>query len=377
MPTTLEKLNSTPLQLKLLDLDPKNPRLREASVAEDADQITIGEALWKELNADEIVMSIIAADGFFTHEPLMVESAGAGRFTVIEGNRRLLAAKVIADVSYRKSVGASGFEEFKHVAPELIAKLQELPCIVTTREALWQFVGFKHVNGAKPWSAISKAEFIADVHEKRKVSLQDIARQIGDRHDTVQRLYQGWRVLQQAEQTRKFAAENRFSKRFAFSHLYTILEYPNSREFLGLSAKPDYESRNPVPKSRIRELGDLCLWLFGQAKPEPIKPLIKSQNPDLRDLETALGKESGVKALRAGLTLQVARDASLGNKRIFDDALTQALTNLKNANAVCAIGAKGDRGEQDAAQQAVQLAVSILEEIERKMKGGPRRGSVS
>ena len=91
MPTTLEKLNSTPLQLKQLDLDPKNPRLREASVAETADQITIGEALWKELNADEIVMSIIAADGFFPHEPLMVEPASAGRYTVIEGNRRLLA----------------------------------------------------------------------------------------------------------------------------------------------------------------------------------------------------------------------------------------------------------------------------------------------
>ena len=198
------------------------------------------------------------------------------------------------------------------------------------------------------------------MHEKRAVSLQDIARQIGDRHDTVQRLYQGWRVLQQAEQARKFDATNRFSKRFAFSHLYTILEYPNSREFLGLSAKPNYEDRNPVPKSRLKELGDLCLWLFGQAKPEPIKPLIKSQNPDLRDLETALGKESGVKALRAGLTLQVARDASLGNKRLFDDAMQRAIISLKDANSVCVTGTEGSSDEQEIAAQAYKLAEALL-----------------
>ncbi len=362
------------IEVKNLDFDAANPRLREAGVPPDADQLTIAEALWTHLQAEEIAMSILAAKVFFPHEPLMVEPAKNGRFTVVEGNRRLVAVKAIIDRKFRKAVGADGFEDFKESTSELEERLKNLPCIVTSREKLWQFIGFKHVNGPKPWSAISKAEFIADVHERREVGLTEIARQIGDRHQTVKRLYQGWCVQRQAEESRVFEAENRFSKRFAFSHLYTIIEYPNTRRFLGMRLEPDYEDRKPVPRSHLDQLGQLCLWLFGRKAPDSREPLIVSQNPDLRDLDTALGKTAGVKALIAGLTLRAARDASLGNKRLFDDSMQRAVVNLKDANAVCALGAEGNREEHEMATQAYKLAGAVLDEIERKQKHERSRG---
>ncbi len=319
-------------------------------------------------------MSIIAAKIFFSHEPLMVEPGKDGHFTVIEGNRRLVAVKAIVDRKFRKAVGAEGFEDFKQSTSELEERLKKLPCIVTTREKLWQFIGFKHVNGPKPWSAISKAQFISEIHEKEEISLGEIARQIGDRHQTVSRLYQGWCLQRQAKESGVFDPEQRFTKRFAFSHLYTIVEFPNTRRFLGMKLEPNYENRKPVPRTHLDQLGQLCLWLFGRKAPGEQKPLIESQNPDLRDLDTSLGKPAGVKALTAGLTLQAARDASLGNKRLFDDAMQRSVVNLKDANAVCALGAEGNREEHEVATQAYKLAGAVLDEIERKQKGERARG---
>jgi hypothetical protein len=364
----------TMIALEDLRFDRANPRLLESEIAGRVTKSTeedIGRALWRELHAEEITMSIVAAGAFFSHEPLMVERDGRkGSFTVIEGNRRLVAVKAIVDPDFRREIGAERFEAFQDVTPKLRESLTQLPCIISTREGLWQFLGFKHVNGSKPWGSFSKAEFIAHVHEQQGVRLQEIARQIGDRNSTVERLYRGWAVLRQAQEADLFRINNRAKKRFAFSHLYTGLEYPNIQAFLGIP--PDaYETRKPVKRSNLENLKDLMLWLFGSSEPA-VEPVVERQNPDLKDLETALAKPSGVKALKAGVSLRVARDASLGDKRIFDDALSRAITALKDANAVCSTGPEGKLDELESAEQAVTLAGAIVSAVEGKIYGKRR-----
>lgn len=370
--------NPIPLEIDKLTFDRENPRLSEVEGLDLDDDDAIGKALWKLLAADEIVMSITSAGYFFPHEPLMVEKNKDGTYTVIEGNRRLLAARAIVDEAFRKKIGATQFEAFANVTPTLRNGLKKLPCIISKRKDLWQFVGFKHVNGPKPWGSFSKAEFIASVHEKYGIGLRDIAQQIGDRHTTVQRLYRGWCVLRQAEEWNVFNRENRYQKRFAFSHLYTGIEYPNLAKFIGLKQSDDYDNRKPVVAARKEEVGEVCLWLYGRKEPSPsIRPLIVSQNPDLRDLETALGKPAGVNALRAGLGLAVARNASLGDKRLLDDAMASAISALKDATAVYPTGAKGTLDEIESAEMAYTLSGGILDGLERIRKGERGRGGRS
>lgn len=366
----------TEIEVEKLHFDPENPRLSEVEDLNRDDQFEIGSALWRVLAADEIVMSITSAGYFFRHEPLMVEERSDGDYTVIEGNRRLLAVKAIVDEKFRKQIGAAQFEAFQAVTPALRKNLRTLPCIASRRKALWQFVGFKHVNGPKPWGSLSKAEFIATVHEDYKVSLKEVAHQIGDRHATVARLYRGWCVLRQAEDWKVFDRENRHNKRFAFSHLYTGIEYPNLMRFLGLEDSTSYEERRPVPAAKKEDLGQLCVWLFGRRTPEPaIKPLIASQNPHLSELETALGKPAGINALRAGLSLTIARDASLGDKRLFDDAMSLAVRALADATATYPTGAKGSADEIESAEKAYRLSGAIVDGLERIRDGDRRRGT--
>ena len=78
-------------------------------------------------------------------------------------------------------------------------------------------------------------------------------------------------------------------KRFAFSHLYTALTRPGYRDFLGLGDewRSEDPQPNPVPKKNLENLQQVLIWLYG-SKSDGIKPVITSQNPDLKFLGAVL-----------------------------------------------------------------------------------------
>ena len=81
------------------------------------------------------------------------------------------------------------------------------------------------------------------------ISLDEIANHVGDRHETVKRLYQGYLVLEQA-QKEGYSLEKNPDVRQKFSHLYTIIAYPNTKKFLGIVGVK-YSRKNPVPSSPV------------------------------------------------------------------------------------------------------------------------------
>jgi hypothetical protein len=99
---------------------------------------------------------------------------------------------------------------------------------------------------------------------------------------------------------------------------------------LGLAAQ-EAEEPKPVHKKKLKELGELCVWLWGDKRDDGVKPIIESQNPDLRHLEQVLKHREAVAALRAGYGLDVAHDISKGDDVVFEDALGEAKTALVRA----------------------------------------------
>ena len=352
-------------------LDAKNPRLAGDDLTVD-DQDKIIEILWKDRAVNELVDSI-GASGYWKHEELFAAREG-GKLIVIEGNRRFAAVKLLLDDGLRNRLGITGLPVLPVAERQ---KLERLPVIECRREDVWQYIGFKHVNGPQDWDSIAKAEYIARVHNDYGVPLEQIGRTIGDRHDTVRRLYRGLMVLQQAERTGKFDVTDRYNTRFAYSHLWTGLGYENIQNFLGLASEKGF-GPDPVPKAHLENVRELCLWLYGSRK-EHKEPVVRSQNPDLRRLDEALGSKNGIAALRSGLPLDTALKASRGDARLLREALVLAEQKLKEARGLVLTGYSGDDTELLSKANVIRtLSESIADEMEdfaaRNAGGGtPRR----
>jgi len=353
------------VETKDLFLDPANPRLAEYALGNEPTQADLLRILWEKMAVDELAMSI-SSSGYFNHEPVFVATENR-KDIVIEGNRRLAAVKILLDDQLRRRLKIN---DLPQISASLRAELQTLPVIRTNRESIWQYIGFKHVNGPAKWGSYAKAQYIAEVRKNFNISLEKIAEQIGDRNRTVQRLYRAMMVIRQAEDAKVFMRENRFKPSFSFSHLYTGLDYDGFKKFLQITDESS-ESENPVPESRLNKLGELCKWLYGDRR-DKTRPLIESQNPDLATLDEVLLKDNAIDTLRKGLPLQVAHDVSRGDERIFRESLQQAKLVLQTALGTLTTGYKIENTELvRTANEIGELVDAIIEQMERKSK--PKR----
>lgn len=346
-----------------LSFDANNPRLG----AENMSQDEILERLWRNFAVDEIAMSV-AANGFFGYEPIFVINEG-GMKVVVEGNRRLAAVRLLTDANARTKLKATDLPKPSSAA---LATLDALPVIVTTREDIWRFIGFKHVNGPQAWDAVAKAEYIVWVHNQLSVPLAEVAVQIGDKHATVARLYNARMALDQVEAAGTWSRDDRWNKRFYFSHLYTGLGYKGIQAFLGIDATKGATSDAPVPKTKIDELGELCVWLFG-SKSRNEKPLIRSQNPDLRTLDDVLQNTNGIAALRQGLGLTVSLDIARGDQQILREKLVASKSTLQDARGKVLTGYQGLRDLHQVADEVAALAEELVGDMDRLDKRERRR----
>ena len=339
-----------------LRLDGRNPRIQRAGEPLGQDEIL--RILWREYSVDEVAWSI-ARNGYFPHEALFVAEEH-GELVVIEGNRRLAAVRLLREPALRTKLRATDLPE---ITREEITALDTLPVIRRQREDVWQYVGFKHVNGPQAWGSFAKAEYIAWVRNEVGKDLGEIADTIGDRNLTVARLYRAYMALKQAKAAGAYDHdEQRARKRFAFSHLYTGLGYPGIGTFTGI-ADLDPPAETPIPARRIKQFGELCVWLWGD-KTRDLDPVVARQNPHLRQLDEALQSKDGVSALRTGFGISVALDIARGDTAVFREALVEARQALQKARGKVLTGFDGETDQQEVIGQIVTLAETLQDDME-------------
>lgn len=291
-----------------LNFDPRNPRLPHAETPSEQEAI---EALVVEADVSELVQSI-AHSGWLDFEPLIVLENGN---VVLEGNRRLAALRIISRPEYQKFFGVQVPAELHPKA--IPAKIRV--AFVSDKNEAREFIGFKHVNGPHKWDSAAKARFAWEwLEEDHDVTLGDVARRLGDGHNTVARLVNGYVVLEQARDI-GFDDEQRTSARFAFSHLYTILARPSARDWLGLAAPVnELLPKNPVDQEHRDNLLKLMSWLYGQGDDRSV---IKSQNPNLNQLADVLGNKTATAMLASERDLAVAYAQVEDRNRRFSELL--------------------------------------------------------
>jgi hypothetical protein len=333
--------------------DPDNPRLKVDST-ENPTQAELFQILWRDFAVDELVSSI-AANGFFEYEPLFAYNDGG--YVVIEGNRRLAAVKAL--------IGEFDVPSRTEVMPRISTKARDdlafLPVRTTTRADIWQYIGFKHVNGPQAWQSASKAEYVAWVHNTVGVPLGNISAQIGDKHATVQRLYRALMVINEAAESDVWKKEDRVKTHFSFSHMMTGLDYANISNFLEV-APAAQENRRPVPDSRLSELGELCVWMYGSRSLDR-EPLVQRQNPDLRRLNNAIGNPAALAALRKNLPIEVSEDIARGDTEILRESLVSAKNSLQIARGRVLTGYNAEIDLLRIAMDCSDLADSLQREM--------------
>lgn len=357
-------LQIEPVSVSQLRLDEENPRL--ISIANNEGQEGIVKAMWREMAVSEVALSI-AANGFFKEEPLFVIPQNPKEkdpkkkiYTVVEGNRRLTAVMLLTDAKLREKVKATDLPDLSAAQKK---HLEELPVsIYPNRKALWEYFGFRHVNGPKEWDSFSKAAYVAKVQREYGIPLAEIARRIGDQNSTVERIYRGYVLLEQAETQAGFSREDRIKNRFYFSHLYTASDYEEFLDFLGLTRENSLHD-NPVKKPNLPRLKEMMTWLFG-SRSDGKEPVVQKQFPDLGHLREVVGNKPALAALRGGRPLERAYKISLGDTRRLQDSITLAKDALQEAKAVVTTGYKGEADLLVEMEGLSDLADSILREMQ-------------
>lgn len=321
---------STKVSTALLDFDLNNPRFPEGENAATSDAETIS-ALADIADLNEVIQSI-GANGYIDIEPLIVIANG-GRLTVLEGNRRLAVIKLLKDPTLATEANVS----IPLINDQTRNTLDSVSVYrVNSVDEAREYIGFKHINGPHKWDALAKARFASNWYKSDRrngLTVKDVAKRLGDSNDTVLRLITGIFVLDQAKETGSFDLADRYpGKSFAFSHLYTALTRPGYREFLGLS--PEWRSAvpetNPVPAASLENLALVMRWLYG-SKADQVQPVIRSQNPNIKQLGAVLHSPVARAMMLQSNNLQTAYKEVEAPSDRFEGALVKAVQNSEIA----------------------------------------------
>lgn len=349
---------------KLL-LDKENPRFIGARGFDS--QNDIAKTLWQDMYLDELLLSI-SANGYYVQEPLLVIKKGDKDYIVIEGNRRLASVKILLDPRLAKYVGART-SDLPKLTDERMASLKELPVIeFTNRLELWSYLTFRHINGPRSWSSLSKAEYVAQLHQKNKLSFDLILRSMGDKNRLTIKLYNALMVLRQGEKITRFSREDIYSKTLNFSHLYTIISYPDTQKYLGIDKFKPSEAfpENPVPEEKKAELEDLLTWIFG-SKSLKRESLIRSQNPDIRTLDAIIGNRNALMYLKEGNDLISSFEYTKKENLRFENHIIKAEINIRGAKSLDDTY-KGDQTLKAKVKSIIEIATDISNKMEKYVK---------
>jgi hypothetical protein len=337
--------------LRLLRLDPDNPRIPESIRSRGQDELA--DALEMGFEAYAVAQSI-ADNGFFVAEPLLVisDSREPGAFVVVEGNRRLTALLGLANADIRDRFEEA--ERWNELAGRSGVDLDfGVPVVIhASREATHSEVARAHVVGKLSWAPYMQARFIA-ARVAEGLSMPEVADLIGIDRSKAANLYRDQAIVKQAQ---ALGFETQEVER-AFSLVTVAMGNTKIRDHiqapLGSRLVP---GDNPIPTERESELGELLGWIFGDEDNEPKI----NDSRQIAQLGNVVASPVGLASLRAGDGLETAKqkvhDAGMDPRQ----RLVQRLTVARNAlNA-----AGGDLGEYFDDDSVVELLQDVASELE-------------
>ncbi len=361
------------LPLAQLLLDKSNPRFGglEKKTMEQAD---ILDHIVEKFGVDDVISSL-AVNGYFEAEPLVCQKTKDDKsFIVVEGNRRLAACLILIGDS-RASRQVKKTEQFQKIWEQHGKKqIDPAPVIIFNlhkkdNEDILSYLGVRHIASAQPWDSYAKASWVALVVEKSSLPIADIALMIGDQHNTITRMLEGYYFIQQLIETGNFRPEDSQRKGrgsvtdYPFSWVYTMLGYSSTRKFLEI---PEADPKpNPIKNKNLRKASLVTKSMFGDRSKGQSAAI--SDSRELGDLASVFANPEMVSMLEKGKTVEEIIHLS----KPIDERLRQGLAQVREIQSELLSGITEEQISIEVAQPLLDLATKnkrTAQEIEKKLK---------
>lgn len=178
--TIYKELSPLSIALEDIYLDPNNPRFTSldwTTVSNDkidnaALQNKVHNKLMEDFSIDRLIMNI-ETNGFLTIDRVVVKEFKPQKYVILEGNRRICAAKELN----RKYI-----ENPSSVSDEVMESLKVIDCLIytgTEQQPAWIFQGLRHIMGVQDWSSFNKAKLLVQLMEDEGLSLTEVGKKFG------------------------------------------------------------------------------------------------------------------------------------------------------------------------------------------------------
>ncbi len=316
------------VSVDLLEFDPLNPRLpltmRGVGENELIKHFIIRENIFE-------LMSSIAQQGYVSAEPILVVEREGGKYTVVEGNRRLASLKLLNNpqiASIKQASVLSIIDEAVSAIP------QEVPVLIyEKREDILDYLGYRHVTGVGRWDSLAKARYLKelfDIHTLKSASqagevYKILAKTIGSRTDYIQKLLRGYFLYLKIQDEDYYSIPGLDDATFSFSLLTTAISYSNIADFVGIN---EIDSINWSYNADT--LKELTVWMFKEgADGETRVPESRS----LKTLNSVVANEKALSVFREPKPLEYASRFTDEPLELFNKAIEDARRLIEVADS--------------------------------------------
>lgn len=216
--------------------DPNNYRFQDLEDYVAAEETrfhedSVQKRAYKRLRDDEGLLALkrsILTNGYVPSEKLIVWPYRwlQGKYVVIEGNRRLAAAKWLMEDYH------SGVDIPEHV----LASIENLPVVIAegneedTAVLRAGLMGIRHVSGIKEWGGYQRAKLIVTMRDSLGLSPTDVAYRLGMTVHEVNRRYRAFKALQQMHEDEEYGI---YCKPNMYNLFHEAVSQTKIKEWLG------------------------------------------------------------------------------------------------------------------------------------------------
>ncbi|CAN5757901.1 hypothetical protein BH11BAC3_BH11BAC3_11750 [soil metagenome] len=319
------------LKISDIHLDHTNPRLPK-TVQESGEKAILN---WMLANGSLVELMIsITENGYFEGEPILVipHESLKNKFTVVEGNRRISAIKILNNpglVTRKSNSIAEVIENAKKDIPK------EVPAIIFKEESqIIDYLGYRHITGIKQWNPLAKARYLDKLYKARKLikdideKYQVLANIIGSKGYYTKRMHTTYRIYEKAESKNFYSIPGVNEETIEFSNLNDAL---TKFQYISAYLKLNFDKKDPIISLDEKRLEELFKWLFYR-HPETHETRI-GEVRNLSKLNIILNPDNkfAYKAFIEGESIEKAFTLTDEPNLLFTKSLTEAYDRLKIA----------------------------------------------